>query len=71
MASTVGKFTRGCKPRFEANVRQVGSIDGNKVSDTSDNQFLTRFVQPVETATADAGPVRMEQGGSAQTKQAN
>ena len=67
--STGGKFTRGFKPRFEANVRQVGSIDGNEVSDTSGNRFLTRFVQPVEAKTADAGPVRIEQSGSVQTKQ--
>ena len=37
--------------------------------DTSGNRFLTRFVQPVEAATADAGPVRIEQSGSVQTKQ--
>ena len=67
MESTGGKFTRGFKPRFETNVRQVDTINGNEVTDTSGNQFLTRFVQPVGTATADAGPVRMEQKGSIQT----
>ena len=68
MESTGGKFTRGFKPRFEATVRQVGTVDGNEVSDAAGNSFLTRFVQPVSTATADAGPVRMEQRGSVQTQ---
>ena len=68
MESTGGKFTRGFKPRFEATVRQVGTVDGNEVTDESGNQFLTRFVQPVSEATADAGPVRIEQRGSAQTR---
>ena len=62
------KFTRGFKPRFEATVRQVGTIDRNEVSDAAGNSFLTRFVQPVSNATADAGPVRMEQRGSVQTQ---
>ena len=68
METTGGKFTRGFKPRFEATVRQVGTVDGNEVTDESGNQFLTRFVQPVKGATADTGPVRIEQKGSAQTR---
>ena len=68
MESTGGKFTRGFKPRFEATVRQVGTVDRNEVTDEAGNSFLTRFVQPVREATADAGPVRIEQRGSAQTK---
>ena len=66
--SAGGEFTRGFKPRFEATVRQVGTVDGNEVTDESGNQFLTRFVQPVKGATADTGPVRIEQKGSAQTR---
>ena len=68
METTGGHFTRGFKPRFEATVRQVGTVDGNEVTDESGNQFLTRFVQPVKGATADTGPVRIEQKGSAQTR---
>ena len=68
MESTGGKFTRGFKPRFEATVRQVRTLDGVEVADESGNAFSTRFVQPVTEATADAGPVRMEQRGSVQTR---
>ena len=68
MESTGGTFTRGFKPRFEATVRQVGTVDGNEVTDGSGNQFLTRLVQPVKGATADTGPVRIEQKGQAQTR---
>ena len=57
--TTGGKLTRGFKPRVEATVRQVGTVDGNEVIDESGNQFLTRFVQPVKGATADTGPVRI------------
>ena len=49
-------------------MRQVGTVDRNEVTDEAGNSFLTRFVQPVRAATADAGPVRIEQRGSAQTK---
>ena len=69
MESTGGKFTRGFEPRFEATVRQVGTVDRNEVSDAAGNSFLTRFVQPVSNATADAGPVRMEQRGSLRTQE--
>ena len=68
MESTGGKFTRGFKPRFEATVRQVGTVDRNEVTDEAGTQCLTRFVQPVREATADVGPVRIEQRGSAQTR---
>ena len=68
MESTGGNYTRWFNPRFEAAVRQVGTVDGNEVTDESGNEFLTRFVQPVKGATADTGPVRIEQKGSAQTR---
>ena len=68
MESTGGKFTRGFKPRFEMTVRQMGTVDRNEVTDVAGNSFLTRFVQPVSNATADVGPVRIEQRGSAQTR---
>ena len=68
MESTGGKFTRGFKPRFEATVRQVRTLDGFEVTDESGNAFSTRFVRPVKEATTDAGPVRMEQRGSVQTR---
>ena len=69
MESTGGKFTRGFKPRFEASVRQVGTVDRNLVSDEAGKSFLTRCVQPVSNATADVGLVRMEQRGSVQTRE--
>ena len=68
MESAGGKFTRGFKPRFEATVRKVGTIDRNEVTDKSGNQYLTRFVQPVKEATTDTGPARIEQRGSVQTR---
>ena len=50
-------------------LRQVGGVKGSRVTDESgNNNFLTKFVQPVKEATADTGPVRIEQSGSVQTR---
>ena len=69
MTSRGGAFTRGFKPRYEGALRQVGEVKGPRVTDESGNSFLTKFVLPVREATDDAGPVRIEQRGSNQTKE--
>ena len=68
MTSKGGAFTRGFKPRYEGRLRQVDEVKGPRVTDESGNTFLTKFVQPVKEATADTGPVRIEQRGSVQTR---
>ena len=68
MTSRGGAFTRGFKPRYEGVLRQVGEVKGPRVADESGNTSLTKFVQPVREATADLGPVRIEQRGSVQTR---
>ena len=69
MSSRGGAFTRGFKPRYEGALRQAAEVKGPRVADESGNTFLTKFVQPVREATDDAGPVRIEQRGSAQTRE--
>ena len=69
MTSRGGAFTRGFKPRYEGALRRVGEVKGPRVTDESGNSFLTKFVLPVREATDDAGPVRIEQRGSNQTKE--
>ena len=39
-------------------------VQGAEVVDERDRDYLTKFVQPVKETTEDAGPVRIEQGGS-------
>ena len=68
MTSRGGAFTRGFRPRYEGVLRQVGEVKGPRVTDESGNTFLTKFVQPVKEATADTGPVRIEQRGAVQTR---
>ena len=63
MVGTTGVKTRGFKPRF-GEVKQVKAVDGAEVLDSADKDYLTKFVQPVSETTNDAGPVRIEQGGS-------
>ena len=67
-AMTSSAFTRGFKPRYEGILRQVEEVKGPRVTDESGNTFLTKFVQPVKGATADTGPVGIEQRGSVQTR---
>ena len=69
MSSRGGAFTRGFKPRYEGALRQVGEVKGPRVADESGDAFLTKFVLPVREATDDAGPVRIEQRGSTQTRE--
>ena len=66
MVGTSGVKTRGFKPRF-GEVKQVKNVEGANVVDSADKDYLTKFVQPVQETTNDAGPVRIEQGGSEQT----
>ena len=68
MTSRGGAVTRGFKPRYEGALRQVGEVKGPRVTDESGNNFLTKLEQPVREATADLGPVRIEQRGSVQTR---
>ena len=63
MVGTTGVKTRGFKPRF-GEVKQVKAVDGAEVLDSADKDYLTIFAQPVSETTNDAGPVRIEQGGS-------
>ena len=69
MTNRGGAFTRGFKPRYEGALQQVGAVKGPRVTDNNGNSFLTKFVLPVREATDDAGPVRIEQRGSIQTKE--
>ena len=50
-------------------IRKGEIFDRNEVIDETGNRFLTIFVQPVRAATADAGPVSMEQRGSVHTQE--
>ena len=68
MTSRGGAHTRGFKPRYEGTLRRVEEVKGPRVVDENGNSFLTKFVQPVASATADTGPVRIEQRGSVQTR---
>ena len=68
MPSRGGIHTRGFKPRYEGTLRRVEEVKGPRVVDENGNSFLTKFVQPVASATADTGPVRIEQRGSVQTR---
>ena len=63
MTSRGGIHTRGFKPRYEGTLRRVEEVKGPRVVDENGNSFLSKFVQPVASATADTGPVRIEQRG--------
>ena len=63
MEGTSGVKTRGFKPRYGL-VKDVKEVQGANVVDSADKDYLTKFVQPVKETTNDAGPVRIEQGGS-------
>lgn len=60
-------FVRGHKPRWSEKVHTVDTVTFDKVTDTEGNTFKTKFVLPVADRTDDAGPRRMERGGSEQT----
>ena len=68
MTSRDGAFTRGFTPSYEGVLRQVGEVKGPRVTDESGNSSLANVVQPVQEATADTGPARIEQRGSVQTR---
>ena len=57
---------RGFKPTF-GQVKQVKEVLGPNVVDAEGRDYLTKLVKPVRETTNDAGPVRIEQGGSALT----
>ena len=48
-------------------MREVQTVQGAKVSDTSGKEWLTKFAQPIFATTNDLGPRRIEQRGSALT----
>ena len=60
-------FSRGFKPRWSQEVHRVANVDGHVVTDEKGEQHKTKFAQAVADSTNDAGPVRMERGGSEQT----
>ena len=59
-----GKFNRGFKPTF-GEVKRVKEVRGANVVDEGGKDYLTKLVKPVAESTEDAGPVRIEQRGSA------
>ena len=54
---------RGFKPTF-GEVKRVREVRGTEVVDDRGREYLTNLVKPVAETTADARPVRIEQGGS-------
>ena len=64
-----GKFTRGFKPRWSAEIHTVAGVRGAYVTDETGKETLSKFAQAVPgDSTTDGGPVGIERGGSKQTE---
>ncbi len=61
-------FARVFQPKWSEEVHTVASVDFDAVTDERGRTYKTKFAMPVAGATEDAGPVRMERGGSEQTE---
>ena len=58
-----GPTSRGVKPRY-GEIKTVKEIQGADVIDQNNKVYSTKFVLPVSETTEDAGPTRIERGGS-------